>query len=87
MDFHWDWDCNTLFEPGHGCGKVTPPAGAIVVIIHPPISAYQVNWLGAARSTTKDFKDLPPSTHETFDEAVVAVVATVRAAGHTVGGV
>jgi hypothetical protein len=45
------------------------------------------HWLGAARSTTKDFKDLPPSTHETFDEAVAAVVAMVRFAGHTVFGI
>ena len=87
MDFHWDWGCNTLFEPGHGCSKVTPPAGSIVVIIHPPTRPFQVTWLGAQRSTTQDFKGRTPETYGTLDEAVAAVEATVRAAGHTVDGV
>lgn len=87
MDFHWDWGCDTLFEPGHGCSDLLPPAGSIVQILHPPHFPYQVTWLGAARSTTQDFKDLQPVTYDTFDVAVAAVEATVRAAGHTVGGV
>jgi len=86
VDFHWDWGCSTLFEPGYACSEVTPPAGSVVVILHPPTYPYLVTWLGAQRSTTQDFKDRPPETYDSFDEAIAAVEATVRAAGHTVGG-
>lgn len=86
MDFHWDWNCDTLFEHGCHCSAERPPRGAIAhvgqAISNYP---YQVTWL-ADRSSIQDFRDLPSESYNTWEEAVRAVEATIRVAGHTVDG-
>lgn len=87
MDFHWDWVCSTLFEEGCDCSEELPPQGALAHVGQPlPDWPYQVTWLGQ-RSIVQDFVGKPAEQYDTWGEAIAAVEATVRDAGHTVNGV
>jgi hypothetical protein len=88
MDFHWDRNCNMLFERGCHCSDELPSPGAIAqVLLSPNRVTCQVIWDVAARSRVKEFQTRPPENYNSLEEAITAVEITVREAGHTIDGV